>query len=217
MKIIVMIIILMVSAFVMGCQLKGYESSKPENIVQEKSEVSSNRKVMSLQMMGQFTDHPPQPLAEPAFNTETYDLISENLFQNVLDHPLSTFSIDVDTASYSNIRRFLNSGELPPKDAVRIEEMINYFPYQYPVPEGDAPFSVSSEIADCPWKTDHRLLRIGLKGEIIDQKVRPAGNFVFLLDVSGSMTSRNKLPLLKNAMKMLVNNLADKDKVAIVV
>ena len=151
------------------------------------------------------------------FNTEAYDRIYENKFFLVGNKPLSTFSIDVDTASYANMRRFLTNGNLPPKDAVRIEEMINYFNYDYPQPKGEDPFSVNVEIASCPWNTDHRLARIGLKGRVLENDKRPASNLVFLLDVSGSMESPNKLPLLKQAFKLLVNQLGPEDRVAIAV
>ncbi len=151
------------------------------------------------------------------YNTEGYSAIHENGFKDVLHNPLSTFSIDVDKASYSNVRRFLNSGQLPPVDAVRIEEMINYFSYEYPEPIGKHPFSVYTEISTCPWNPSHQLLHVGLKGKSIDKTELPASNLVFLLDVSGSMSSPNKLPLLKQAFKMLVNELRPEDRVAIVV
>ena len=165
-----------------------------------------------LALMGDQTE-----LVGSRFNTEAYDYICENPFMLVKQTPLSTFSIDVDTASYANVRRFLMNGQLPPKDAVRIEEMINYFTYDYPQPKGDTPFAVNVEVASCPWKAQHRLVRIGLKGREIDMDKRPPSNLVFLLDVSGSMASLNKLPLLKRAMKMLVRNLRENDRVAIVV
>lgn len=151
------------------------------------------------------------------FNTEGYSSIHENGYKNVSNAPLSTFSIDVDRASYSNVRRFLNSGQMPPKDAVRIEEMINYFSYNYPEPDDDHPFSVSTELSVCPWNTKHLLLHIGLKGMEIDKDELPASNLVFLIDVSGSMNSQNKLGLLKSAFTMLVNQLRAEDKVSIVV
>lgn len=152
----------------------------------------------------------------PGFNTESYDRISDNPFLQVAHNPLSTFSIDVDTAAYANVRRFLTQGQRPPKDAVRIEEMINYFPYDYPPPDGDAPFSANIEVAACPWDATHRLARIGLKGRVVESGQRPAGNFVFLIDVSGSMQAANKLPLLQQAMTLLVNQLGENDRVAIV-
>ncbi|MEN8230961.1 MAG: von Willebrand factor type A domain-containing protein, partial [Bacteroidota bacterium] len=157
---------------------------------------------------------------EPGYiqhNTEGYSAIHENGFKDVLHNPLSTFSIDVDKASYSNVRRFLNMGQLPPMDAVRIEEMINYFNYDYPEPKGKHPFSVYTEISQCPWNESHQLLHVGLKGKSIDKSELPASNLVFLLDVSGSMSAANKLPLLKQAFRMLVNELRPEDRVAIVV
>ena len=155
--------------------------------------------------------------SEEPFNTETYDSITENEFLKTLDESQSTFSIDVDTASYANLRRFLNEGQLPPKGAVRIEELINYFTYSYPEPNGEHPFSVNTEVAACPWQTDHQLLRIGLKGKSFRPSERPACNLVFLLDVSGSMMQDNKLPLVKQAMKLLVKELDERDRIAIVV
>ena len=151
------------------------------------------------------------------FNTEGYASVNENGFKNVKNNPLSTFSIDVDNASYSNIRRFINMGQLPPSDAVRIEEMINYFKYDYPEPAGEHPFSVSAELAVCPWNTRHQLLHIGLRGKSIDKSTLPPSNLVFLIDVSGSMSDPNKLPLLKSAFSLLVNELRPQDRVAIVV
>jgi len=151
------------------------------------------------------------------FNTEGYSTIHENAYKSVMHNPLSTFSIDVDRASYSNIRRFINQGQLPPVDAVRIEEMINYFTYDYPEPHGEHPFSVFTEIAECPWNKDHYLMHIGLKGKEIASESLPPSNLVFLLDVSGSMNSQNKLPLLKSAFRLLVNELRAEDRVSIVV
>jgi len=151
------------------------------------------------------------------FEREGYDNITENKFLKVADNPLSTFSIDVDAASYSNIRRFLNNGQLPPAGAVRIEEMVNYFTYEYPQPENNEPFSINTEIADAPWNKNHKLVLIGLQGKKISTENLPASNLVFLIDVSGSMSSQNKLPLVKASMKMLVDQLREEDKVAIVV
>jgi Ca-activated chloride channel family protein len=151
------------------------------------------------------------------FNTEGFAAVAENGFKNVKNNPLSTFSIDVDNASYSNIRRFINSGSLPPADAVRIEEMINYFKYNYPEPNGVHPFSVYTELAICPWNRNHTLLQVGLRGKSIDKSSLPPSNLVFLIDVSGSMDDPNKLPLLKSAFGLLVNELRAQDHVAIVV
>lgn len=151
------------------------------------------------------------------FNTEEYKTINENPFLEVTKNPLSTFSIDVDTASYSNIRRFLEQGQMPPADAVRIEEMINYFDYDYPQPKNDHPFSITAEIGECPWNKDHQLALIGLKGKELSDDDQKPSNLVFLIDVSGSMTDENKLPLLKKAFKLLADNLDEEDTVAIVV
>lgn len=158
---------------------------------------------------------PPQPA--PQWNTESYNAVNENGFIRTANDPLSTFSIDVDTASYSNVRRFINQGQMPPPGAVRIEEMINYFSYSYPQPDGEHPFSVTTELGPCPWKNGHKVVRIGLKAKDIDKKDLPPSNLVFLIDVSGSMSDANKLPLLKQAMKMLVRQLNAKDRIAIVV
>jgi Ca-activated chloride channel family protein len=160
---------------------------------------------------------PPPPAYLSSFNTEEYDRIYESGFLDALGNPLSTFSIDVDTASYSIIRRFINEGRFPPKDAVRIEEMINYFSYDYPLPDGEHPFSITTEISTCPWNADHRLVHIGLQGKKLEAKVAPPSNLVFLLDVSGSMRPENKLPLLKQAFRLLVGELSQRDRVAIVV
>ncbi len=148
---------------------------------------------------------------------EGYDYITENIFHKAIDNPVSTFSIDVDAASYSNMRRFLNAGELPPAGAIRIEEMVNYFRYEYPQPEAGQPFSVNTEISDCPWNKDHRLALIGLQGKIIPAGDLPSGNIVFLIDVSGSMSSGDKLPLLKQSLKLLVDQLREKDKLSLCV
>jgi len=150
-------------------------------------------------------------------NTEGYSTIHENGFKDVGLNPLSTFSIDVDAASYANMRRFINNGQRPPIDAVRIEEMINYFRYDYPQPEDDHPFTVNYELAECPWNEDNRLLHVGLQGLEIPTDELPPSNLVFLIDVSGSMSSYNKLPLLKSAFKLLVDQLRPEDRVAIVV
>ena len=159
----------------------------------------------------------PSSYHRPDWNTEEYDRIYENIFLSAISNPLSTFSIDVDTASYSNVRRFLNNNQYPYKDAVRIEEMINYFSYDYPVPKGRTPFSIFTEISACPWNENHRLIHIGLQGKKLEAKKLPPSNLVFLLDVSGSMNQPHKLPLLQQAFKLLVKELGNKDRVAIVV
>lgn len=151
------------------------------------------------------------------YNTEGYSTIHENGFKSPLREPLSTFSIDVDAASYSNVRRFITQGQKPVPDAVRIEEMINYFDYDYPQPEDGHPFSINYELGECPWNSENLLLHVGLQGEKMDTEEVPPSNLVFLLDVSGSMNSQNKLPLVKKSMILLVKQLRSQDRVAIVV
>lgn len=184
------------------------------------------------------TPPPPPPLMEPAKamekkpmdktgtksdsiskvpDRENYAIIHDNPFYATANAPLSTFSIDVDRASYSNIRRFINQGQKPPKDAVRIEEMINYFEYDYPQPTDDKPFSINTEVAECKWNSKHKVLMIGLQGKKMDMEKIPPANLVFLLDVSGSMNEPDKLPLLISSLKLLTNNLREEDKVSIVV
>lgn len=151
-------------------------------------------------------------------NRENYAHLDDNPVKRVLEHPISTFSVDVDTGSYANVRRFLNQGGLPVKDAVRVEEMINYFSYDYPLPKDKSrPFSVNTEIAPTPWNKDTYLLRVGLKGYDIAAEKLPPANLVFLVDVSGSMMSPDKLPLLKSGLKLLVQNLRAQDQVSLVV
>ncbi len=168
----------------------------------------------------------PDPVQAPAaakteFNTEGYAYSRDNDFLEAAGNPLSTFAIDVDTASYANVRRFLADGQLPPADAVRIEELVNYFPYRYAPPaaggKDGAPFAASMEVAEAPWAPSHRLVRIGLKGREVSTAERAAANLVFLLDVSGSMDEPNKLPLVQEAMRLLIAKLRPDDRVAIVV
>ena len=208
----------------------GYGTAKPEyegtasaplslNAMQGKAAglyVSS--RVMRKPETGVFYDkktYNSQP--DSAYNREGYDNIEENPFLKVIDNPLSTFSIDVDAASYSNVRRFLNDGELPPAGAVRIEEMINYFSYQYPQPTGSAPFSINTEIETCPWNANHKLMMIGLQGKLIPAENLPSSNLVFLIDVSGSMMEEDKLPLVQASLKLLTDQLRAQDKVSLVV
>ncbi|HOO67417.1 MAG TPA: von Willebrand factor type A domain-containing protein [Bacteroidales bacterium] len=165
------------------------------------------------QMKSAYYRH-PHPVPQ---NTESYTGISENGYRDPLQEPYSTFSIDVDNASYSNVRRFINLGQEVPADAVRIEEMINYFRYDYPQPSGEHPFSVYTEAGICPWNNNHYLLHIGLRGKDIDRSELPPSNLVFLIDVSGSMNYPNKLPLLKSAFSLLINEQRETDRVAMVV
>lgn len=178
-----------------------------------KALAEQHKEVEQLEALEKTADHPYRE----AGGSEQYDQIVENAFLAAKDHALSTFSIDVDTASYANTRRFLTGGQLPPPSAVRIEELINYFTYDDPQPEGNGPFSVNMELAECPWTPGHHLLRVGLKGREIAKEQRPNSNLVFLLDVSGSMQTHNKLPLVKQAMQMLVRQLTENDMVTIVV
>lgn len=181
----------------------------------------------SVTMMGAMANAiavAPTPVPSPASiyyqpvqqAREQYGTIAENAVRQAAAEPVSTFSIDVDTGSYANVRRMLNAGNLPPRDAVRVEEMINYFPYAYALPAGNAPFAVHTEIAPAPWNAEHHLLRIGIKGQDVAKTSLPPANLVFLVDVSGSMASPDKLPLLKSALKLLVNQLRAQDRVSLV-
>ena len=154
---------------------------------------------------------------QPGYNNEEYSSISENNFKLAVNEPLSTFSADVDAASYSNMRRFINQGRMPEKDAIRVEELVNYFSYDYPQPSNAHPISVTTEVGACPWNELHRLVRIGIKAKEIAGENLPASNLVFLIDVSGSMNGPTRLDLVKSSLKLLVNNLREKDRVAIVV
>ena len=159
----------------------------------------------------------PAPFPEVYGNAESYAPIESNPFKQIADEPLSTFSIDVDTAAYSNVRRFLRAGQMPPPNAVRIEEMVNYFPYDYAPPQNDVPFAVHVEAAACPWNKAHSLVRIGLKGKELAADSRPPCNLVFLVDVSGSMNQPNKLPLVKKSLQLLARQLSNNDRVSIAV
>jgi Ca-activated chloride channel homolog len=184
---------------------------------QKKSCVTGS--VASVQCNSPSRDRRANSYYQPApdYNTEGYSAIHENGYKNPLTEPLSTFSIDVDAASYSNVRRFINEGQKPVPDAVRIEEMINYFDYDYPQPHDGNPFAIVHELGVCPWNKENLLLHIGLQGQKLVSTEIPSSNLVFLLDVSGSMDQPNKLPLLVKAMKMLVGQLRARDRVAIVV
>ncbi len=196
-------------------ELEAETAALEEVVVTERRDANKNQ-AMYLQAAPQKSRRIP---AEPApnWNTEDYGLIQENRFLSVGQQPLSTFSIDVDAASYSNVRRFVNNGQMPPKDAVRIEELVNYVQYDYAGPEGDHPFQVNTELSECPWQPEHQLLHIGLQGEKIPAEDLPPSNIVFLIDVSGSMSDANKLPLLKSSFKLLTNQLREQDRVAIAV
>ena len=187
--------------------------TEPGSVSRGKAKLESKKRLVDTD--DRFFDQ-ERPVPRFRSNGETYAAITENPLRDPLQEPLSTFSVDVDTASYANVRRFLNSGRRPPKNAVRIEELINYFSYDDPAPTGDDPFAVSLEAATSPWHTDRLVVRIGLKARDIDRGERPAGNLVFLVDVSGSMSAANKLPLVKQSLKMLVRELSANDRISLV-
>ncbi|MCX2836680.1 von Willebrand factor type A domain-containing protein [Salinimicrobium sp. MT39] len=182
---------------------------KPDFTALEEQIVVTGIQNSQLRIRGVATHLPPQ--------RESYNQIEENIFKSTNTTPLSTFSIDVDKASYSNVRRMINNGQKVHKDAVKIEEMLNYFNYDYAQPAGEHPFAIHTAVAETPWNSDTRLVKIALQGKTIPLDDVPASNLVFLLDVSGSMNSQNKLPLLKSAFKLLTAQLREEDKVAIVV
>lgn len=179
---------------------------------------SSAAPVMAARSYAVSSSPAPMPISSVRWNTEEYGHIKANRFKDPVQTPVSTFSVDVDTAAYANVRRLLKDGDWPlPADAVRVEELINYFSYDYPEPDGDAPVSIIQELADCPWNSKNQLLHVGLKTKSLELEELPPNNLVFLLDVSGSMGSSDKLPLLKKALKMLARQMRAEDRVAIVV
>ena len=192
-------------------------NSEPDEVMEEEVEVTSNEAALMEPSANatskMILSSPPQQR-----NAETYKEIKENSFVAVAQQPVTTFSADVDRAAYANVRRIIGYGQIPPKDAVRIEEMVNYFDYDYPAPEEGSvsPLRVSPELAPAPWNPNHLLLRIGLQAKKIDLAQAPPSNIVFLIDVSGSMDEENKLPLLKSSFKMLLGQLRPDDKIAIV-
>lgn len=203
----------------------GYRTQRVKYKGQQRLDIKLNKGFGGLQAKGaaylqesavEIQPHRTMIIRQPSSPTESYASFAENKFVRPQLNPLSTFGIDVDAASYSNVRRFINQGQLPPADAVRVEEMINYFDYDYPAPKNDEPFSIHTELSTAPWNAEHRLLRIGLQAKKIDAAKIPSSNLVLLIDVSGSMNAHNKLPLVKSSLKMLVNQLRPSDKVAIV-
>lgn len=192
-------------------------NSEPDEVIEEDVEITSNEAALMEPSANatskMILSSPPQQR-----NAETYKEIKENSFVAVAQQPVTTFSADVDRAAYANVRRIIGYGQIPPKDAVRIEEMVNYFDYDYPAPEegSTSPLRVSPELAPAPWNPNHLLLRIGLQAKKIDLAKAPPSNIVFLIDVSGSMDEDNKLPLLKSSFKMLLGQLRPDDKIAIV-
>jgi Ca-activated chloride channel family protein len=226
-------VLLIILVNIVACQKREAikEESKDKGTVKQepvRAEKKRIRAMDELKPVGSVMQKAPAPGSLPTmgltreaeerdadFRTEEYGRIYENEFKDAEQNPLSTFSIDVDNASYSNIRRFITENRMPPKDAVRIEEMINYFTYDYPQPEGDYPFSINTEVSTCPWNKEHRLIHIGLQGKSLNYDDLKPCNLVFLVDSSGSMSSVNKLPLLKQSLKLLVNVLDDRDKISI--
>ena len=221
----ILCVLYMAGTLLAGCPAGSTLSETPDAAVEDYGEVEEEADApaptgMRKQAAADMAPPPveaPAPQDAPEFNTEAYDKIDENPFVEAARVPLSTFSIDVDTASYANVRRFLRQDSMPPAGAVRIEELVNYFSYDYPGPKDEEPFATHVEVAGCPWKAEHRLARIGLKGRDLDLANRPSSNLVFLLDVSGSMENANKLPLLRRALKMMVEHLGENDRVAIAV
>jgi Ca-activated chloride channel homolog len=201
---------------VTGAQIR----PQPEEMSLAIGAVSDSRSVAKAQRSISNAAYapPPAPGYRQPINTERYQHLDENPVRVTAEHPVSTFSIDVDTGAYANVRRFLNGGSLPPQDAVRVEEMINYFDYQYEAPTTRAtPFRVATELSPAPWNQDALLLKVGIKGFEVAAKDRPPANLVFLIDVSGSMQSPDKLPLLKNAFRLLTDQLTERDRVSMVV
>ena len=207
------VFLLIAAMFLSACSRVENTSSNNE-VVRQSPSYSMNSNMSSADSAKMLSD---EYYNEDSTAGEKYAEIEENPFLETSRAPLSTFSIDVDTASYANVRRYLNDGMLPPKDAVRIEELVNYFEYDYPQPIGNAPFSVTTESATAPWNAKHKIVSIGLQGKKVALDNVPPSNLVFLLDVSGSMEDARKLPLLKDALRILVNQLTAKDRVAIVV
>ena len=195
---------------VLACHKPAVEQAPPPPVLTQRAERAAEFAAPASALQA-------YAFAVPSYNTESYAHIEENDFRLVSASPLSTFSIDVDRASYANVRRFIQAGERPPVDAVRIEEMINYFPYEWDDVSGNHPFAVQTELWDAPWTSEHRLVRVGLRAPSVETEHLPPSNLVFLLDVSGSMSPPNKLPLLKKAFALLVDQLRPNDRVAIVV
>ena len=202
--------------------ISNYQKSKKHELIDSdglgapKNNSNYGGPVMEEKESGRISDYQPDQYVE-SHNTEAYNTIVENEFLASKENPLSTFSIDVDGASYSNSRRFIESGSLPPKDAVRIEEYINYFDYSYPQPKSEHPFSINTEVSDCPWNKEHKLIHIGLQGKRIPFEQIAPMNLVFLIDVSGSMSDANKLPLLKKSLCLLVDRMRSQDRIALTV
>lgn len=213
-------VILAITVFIFaGCSFGAFQQQELDSVSPTSAAVVSETIMEETAAEGAAPMEPVSIAAESStdFNTEEYDRIYENEFLDALSNPLSTVSIDVDTASYSNVRRFINDSQLPPADAVRIEEFINYFNYDYPQPVDEHPFSINVELSQAPWNPEHQLAHIGLQGLDVPKEELPDSNLVFLLDVSGSMNHPNKLPLVKRAFQLLAEQMGERDSVAIVV
>ncbi|WP_027002446.1 vWA domain-containing protein [Hugenholtzia roseola] len=207
-------LLLAIFALFSGCQNGTYSRSE------QKAEVAEYQvaPTMAYEEMPAKLAEPKDAVVEmPQENTNEFTQIVDNKFVKVGDEALSTFSIDVDNASYALMRNAIENGILPQKDRIRIEELVNYFEYDYPNPKGEHPFSISTEITDAPWNSKHKLVHIGLQGKQVDYENLAPSNLVFLIDASGSMQDENKLPLLKSSLKLLLDQLSEKDRVAIVV
>jgi Ca-activated chloride channel family protein len=231
-RISIVLVLMMIAGSLFGCGKASKDAGEGDTLYETQSQydISSEAKVENDSMNSVFTVDQPMVESETSisdvangyaadveFNTEEYNTIIENNFKSVSNYPVSTFSADVDTASYSNVRRMIQEGSYIDPGAVRIEEMINYFSYDYAAPEGEHPFAVTTELADCPWNQDTKLLLVGIQTDKVDFSDSPASNLVFLIDVSGSMYDENKLPLVQKAFAMLTENLTQKDKISIVV
>ncbi|KOY85344.1 hypothetical protein AD998_03500 [bacterium 336/3] len=204
---------LFVAQILTGCGNQQRETGNYTKNEVQKQELRVPQAEESATMMDK--DAPKEP--DPQHKTDEYNKIEDNPFKSAQKEPLSTFSIDVDNASYSQVRYNIERGQLPQKDVVRIEEMINYFDYDYEEPTGEHPFTINTELASCPWNPQNKLVHIGLQGKNLDYRNLKPSNLVFLIDISGSMNDENKLPLVKKSMSILLNELSDKDKVSIVV
>ncbi len=213
-SVLVISLMLVVSLTACGGAAKGYA---PSNSMESEAITYVGQSPMETQTTyAKVADMSESDVMPEEFNTEEYNYIRGNSFLAVKANPFSTFAADVDTASYTNLRRKILSGSNPAADAIRIEEMINYFSYDYPEPQGNEPFSVTTEIAPCPWNADTELLLIGLQAKKLDKDAMPPSNLVFLVDVSGSMYSEDKLPLVQKAFLLLLENMGPEDKISIV-
>jgi len=209
---------LFIAQILAGCgnAQRGTDTKKTDYSARQESKMEAPKteeRAKNAEMM----DSPNEPNPDPKLNTSEYNKIEDNPFKDARKEALSTFSIDVDNASYSQVRQSIEGGQMPVKDVVRIEEMINYFDYDYPQPKGEHPFTINTEVASCPWNSQNKLVHIGLQGKNLDYRNLKPSNLVFLIDISGSMEDANKLPLVKKSLSILLDELSEKDKISIVV